>query len=311
MFEDWLQAGGDWAKSCLYLRLTSKSSSKSKGCYRTFTRQQLLDKYNNDSELVDDLCARKVKEGHTQPDENFPDRKDLLQYWCWDTNKWDKGNEVSEEMELGTAVDQTATSDIVGAGAFGPIELPRKLSSPGMKGASRFKAAESPSKTSKKRAPDADSEDEGGPKPKPKKGKGGTPNCQDTENKPNKTTADPMKLSRQAANKAIKDIGNLLVDTQSWGSRLREANVPEPMVTALSQTSSTWQKELSLLRSSLETNLITALNTKNVEALDKAVQSANGVIEKYNAESVTAKRLMAPAPKGKAKAKAKASSALP
>ena len=65
------------------------------------------------------------------------------------------------------------------------------------------------------------------------------------------------------------------------------------------------------MRSSLETNLITALNTKNVEALDKAVQDANVVIEKYNAESVTAKRLMVPVPKVKAKAKAKASSALP
>jgi hypothetical protein len=61
----------------------------------------------------------------------------------------------------------------------------------------------------------------------------------------------------------------------------------------------------------LETNLITALNTKNAEALDKAVQDANVVIEKYNAESVTAKRLMVPVPKVKAKAKAKASSAMP
>ena len=45
--------------------------------------------------------------------------------------------------------------------------------------------------------------------------------------------------------------------------------------------------------------------------MDKAAQDANGVIEKYNAESVTAKRLMVPVPKVKAKAKAKASSAMP
>ena len=118
-----------------------------------------------------------------------------------------------------------------------------------------------------------------------------------------------MKVARTSANKAIKDISNLLVDTQSWESRLREAKVPDSMVMALAETSANWMDELSNLRASLEKTLISALSSKSCEALDLAVQQATATIDRYNAESLTAKRLMAPAPKGKAKAKAAPSTA--
>jgi hypothetical protein len=51
--------------------------------------------------------------------------------------------------------------------------------------------------------------------------------------------------------------------------------------------------------------MITALNSKNVQDLTTAVESTNAVITQYNAESVTAKRLMAPPVKPKAKASSK------
>ena len=116
-----------------------------------------------------------------------------------------------------------------------------------------------------------------------------------------KPAEPPIKVARQSATKMLKEIGGLLVDTSSWESRLRAANVPQAMLAAVSETSATWHKTFSDLRMELERVLIDAVNNGNPLLLQEALTKASNLTQQYRAESVTTKRLMAPAPKSRGK----------
>ena len=72
----WSECKGQWRKSALYLKMSSRKSSSSFGSRRWLTRNQLVAKYN-DASLADSICDGKLgdeelKRTHTKPHPDCP-----------------------------------------------------------------------------------------------------------------------------------------------------------------------------------------------------------------------------------------------
>lgn len=228
-----------------------------------------------DPELVEDLISRKRKEKLVQKDPNFPDRQDLELYRCWDAQEWEQEDVGAEEFEVQTKVDadKHAVSKLVNAHVF---------------------------------RPETTKEDQGIKPPENKPGskrarKGGREKSEPPAAAPlARSDVQPgaeLKAARQAAVKTLKELGSLLVDSSSWESRLKAANVPQPMVAAIAAAGIKWHETITQLRMDLESVLIQAINQGDPLPLQTVLTRAADLTKTYHAESVTTKRLMAPGPK--------------
>ena len=115
---------------------------------------------------------------------------------------------------------------------------------------------------------------------------------------------DPLKLARAEAARQIREISGHLQQVQMWPAKLTEANVPGPLIEAMTETSKRWSDAFMKLRVEVEAGLISTTSEAKVVNLNTIIGLAKDEIKKCQDEAVTAKRLMAPAPKSKAKAKA-------
>ena len=76
LMDSWSECKGEWRKSALFLKMTSRSSSSSFGSRRWLTRNQLVAKYNDQS-MADAICNGKLgdeelKNTHTKPHPDAP-----------------------------------------------------------------------------------------------------------------------------------------------------------------------------------------------------------------------------------------------
>ena len=79
LMDSWSECKGEWRKSALYLKMTSRKSSSSFGSRRWLTRNQLIAKYGDES-MADSICDGKLgdeelKRTHTKPHPDAPDNE--------------------------------------------------------------------------------------------------------------------------------------------------------------------------------------------------------------------------------------------
>ena len=94
LFEAWLSAGEEWDKSQLVISIRNQSSFKKRGSRRWFTRADLMVKYRDDEQAVNDIIAEKLlaPQGVVRCHPDAPKNKTLEQYLCFD-----EGTEAEEE----------------------------------------------------------------------------------------------------------------------------------------------------------------------------------------------------------------------
>ncbi|CAE7597865.1 unnamed protein product, partial [Symbiodinium sp. CCMP2456] len=117
LFEAWLNCGGNWEKSQLYINCKTKNSSKKKGVRRWMFRNEIATKFGAENvepiilrKLNDEkLCATEVKR---HPD--LPDSIDLMQFLIFDSEV-----EIDQEEEVMEMLYKLAEADVKKGGKGG------------------------------------------------------------------------------------------------------------------------------------------------------------------------------------------------
>ena len=310
LLEDWIQAGEDWSQSALVVHLTQSKSEAARGRFKWVSKADLIARYGDTDaakELIADLIQRKVVDGHVKDDPNFPGRKEFRLYLCWDSSVLDTTEEVACRNDLSSSVDVT-NKDSVMSILKSDLFKQDRMAMPGVPGrAGSVKGGGTPPKPQVQNTGPMDTSASVDPPTLPP-GKGEKPKKPKKETKPKdekQTVAmDPLKKARNDANKLIKDIGPLMMETMDWESKL--TGVAPQMLGPLKALAEDWHMKLGTARSTLEGVMVDALKAKDHMMLNNATSETKALLEQFATESQSAKRLMAPAPKAKAKAKAKA-----
>lgn len=265
LFEDWVQCGGVWGRSALVARMVRQHNEMARGRFKLFDRQGLLVKYHGNTELVDQLIARKRADKEVWKDRNFPERQDLEQYRCWDSDSWDKEDVSREETDLEMRANVRA----------GEVKTLLK--------SDMFSVAEPVyNKPVKKNRGASSSTPTGTP----------TPSTPGSDGVPDAVKA--MRSLRQQATKHVKDIGSKCIDAASWETKLRQANVPESMVIALAAAGKEWQQKFEVAKKDIETATINAVNGGDIAELEAALEESTTLQKNFVDQSATTKRLLQP-----------------
>ena len=89
LYESWLTSEEEWSSSKLVLTLRNSSKLSSFGCRKWFTKSDLMTKYNNDEEVVDEIIHEKekvpeaIRKSLVRPHPDAPGNKSLTQYLCF------------------------------------------------------------------------------------------------------------------------------------------------------------------------------------------------------------------------------------
>ena len=104
LWEQWIQADGEWDKSQLVVQARSSVSGSKTGARRWMLRQDIIKKYGNDESIADELIRKKESDPHLRKTQcrdhpELPERADLRLYLCWDeTYETDKEDFVVEQL---------------------------------------------------------------------------------------------------------------------------------------------------------------------------------------------------------------------
>ena len=104
LWEQWIQADGEWDKSQLVVQARSSVSGSKTGARRWMLRQDIIKKYGNDESIADELIRKKESDPHLRKTQcrdhpELPERADLRLYLCWDESyETDKEDFVVEQL---------------------------------------------------------------------------------------------------------------------------------------------------------------------------------------------------------------------
>lgn len=293
LYEDWLQAGQQWAGSSIVARFSRTHTSRNKGRYRLMSRKELLDKYVNE-ELVNDLVERKRKEGLAFPDTNFPECKELEVYKCWDATLYETEDAAAEQLQLrldGEAGEGTVQTLIQNQQhTFAPGEVHATASRPPASKQGRGKRRRGEPSGCSQEAPAS----------------GGPPGSCQPRLPPQRQPANQLKAARALVFRKVKHISSMVMEAQGWPAALIANKVPQEYMAATTRTSETWKARLTTLRSEMEQLLASATTDASVTELEDLLKTVANTEEEYQAACLSVKRLTAPTPKAKGQPKGKA-----
>ena len=201
-----------------------------------------------DADTVAELIHRKTQEHMLCKDANFPTREDLTLYRCFDTTVWEEEDAGTEE--IGLVLESTCSADSAKAllANKGAMFQPDMGIDPIIDQGGENKAVETKAEErERKRRARARASGEAGPAPgTPGPAPGPAPGTAGTPGQAAKVP-DPLKLARAEAARQIRDICGHLQQVQMWPAKLKEAHVPESVITAMTQTSSRWSAQFVTL----------------------------------------------------------------
>ncbi|CAE7854005.1 unnamed protein product [Symbiodinium sp. KB8] len=98
LFEAWLNCGGNWSKSQLYINCKTKNSTKRKGVRKWMTRQDIENKFgaaNAEAIILRKLGDDKIRELEVKKHPDLPDSVDMMQFLIFDSEE-----EIEQEEEV-------------------------------------------------------------------------------------------------------------------------------------------------------------------------------------------------------------------
>lgn len=110
-FMKWLQSDKDWGKVTIEEVTETSSSTSSSGGHCWMTRPELLEKYKQDTVIVDAIVSAKEQDpAQWRPHPDAPDCKQAIQYRVFDKegDSWDNKVKQSSAAKLKTEVDREA-----------------------------------------------------------------------------------------------------------------------------------------------------------------------------------------------------------
>ena len=103
LYEQWVQAGGNWNNSQLVAQAKTTISGSKTGARRWMLRSQIIEKYGSES-IADELILSKetdpaLKKTQVREHPELPHRQDLKLYLCWDESyETDKEDTLITQM---------------------------------------------------------------------------------------------------------------------------------------------------------------------------------------------------------------------
>ena len=212
LFEACLSAGEAWDKSQLVISIRNKSSFKTRGARRWFTRADLMVKYRDDEQAVNDIIAEKLlaPQGVVRCHPDAPQNKSLEQYLCFDeATEADEEDTILESLYSATETTKDKSK-----------KRKKARSSSGSKETSSSKASSSSSSSSKKKSKKGKkSKKQKGKKEKTKKSKGGKEKSKQQKEK--ERQKELQKAEKEKARDAEKKRQEIRSDAKKAGGPLQ------------------------------------------------------------------------------------------
>ena len=98
MFEAWLNCGGNWKQSQLYINCKTKNTSKRKGVRKWMLRKDIEAKFgeeNAEAIVLRKLGDEKLRETEVKKHPDLPDSVDMMQFLIFDSEE-----EIEQEEEV-------------------------------------------------------------------------------------------------------------------------------------------------------------------------------------------------------------------
>lgn len=272
LFEEFVQAGENWAESSIVLNNKNTQRETQRGIYKLFSKEDLLVKYHQNSTLVDELVKNKEE---LKEFELHPEVPGMKLYKCWDSSAVINDDESARSM---TATQEGAMSSSQAAVAM-------------------------QSHPSGSHGP-ADRESVPDPKKRPRKPKGGNDDGPAPPGTPTPGTSSvpKAKTASQEAKTAMANASGHILEGEGWNQKLLESNVTEQLRIAVVTDLAKVVSELKTARQQVEA---TVAKGASEDILQGSTQDLAKAIANYKNASKSAKSLISK-PKSKAAAKAKA-----
>lgn len=190
LFEEWLSSNEDWTSSKLFQSMRYSKSFKKRGARKWYTRDQLTEKYHNDSAIADAIICEKEKDPAiaavcVRPHPDCPDVPSMRQFLCFD--------EETEADEEDTVV--SSLFECVAAGKRSRDKSKKK----------RKRSSSSSSQSDSGTESDDDEQSSSSSKKKGKKGKKSKKDKKGKKDKKKKTSKKGKKLTKEEKEKSKAD----------------------------------------------------------------------------------------------------------